>query len=355
MRFSVDARRATPRHACWRARRAPSAGSAGRARRRGSGTTRRTARRHRRSSATGTAGRRTSRRRPSSQRELNATPSSTARTRSARVVAQRQVVPAAAQPVVVDRRAFAVQPRREDDAAAPGGRARGERVDARVDVVGHRRLAQRVVGIEHVVAEPVDARARPTPARRRRSTCPATATGSDAMSAEDVGLLERHVARDPRRRADVEVTFEVAHRARADRGRLDIGRAADDRDARPASPSSAATSRCSSPMTVVAGTRSGSWARSTRRRARAARRRSRRASRSRLSVTQCSTIESKVAAATPVSLKFSQSFGSRYFHVARAISGSCSCSQRMCAIGSLPDRDGAPPVSRIQRRSLRGS
>ena len=60
--------------------------------------------------------------------------------------------------------------------------------------------------------------------------------------------------------------------------------------------------------------------------------------RSRLSVSQWTTIESNVAAARPVNLRLSQSLGSRYFHVARAMSGRSDCSQRMCAIESLPDR-----------------
>ena len=92
--------------------------------------------------------------------------------------AQREVVPAAAQEVVVDRRALAVQPRREDHAAAarraPRPRARRARRTRRRD----RRLPQRVVGVEHVVAQPVRGTRRPSPARRRRSTCPAAATAA---------------------------------------------------------------------------------------------------------------------------------------------------------------------------------
>ena len=48
---------------------------------------------------------------------------------------------------------------------------------------------------------------------------------------EEVGLLIGHVAGQPRRRADVEVGLEVAHRAGADGGRVHVGCANDDRDA----------------------------------------------------------------------------------------------------------------------------
>ena len=86
--------------------------------------------------------------------------------------------------------------------------------------------AQLVVRVEHVVAKPVHARARRlllvgdvVLARQRRR--------QRRDAAEQVGLLERDVARDPRRRADVQVTFEVRYRARPDRRRLHIGCAAD--------------------------------------------------------------------------------------------------------------------------------
>ncbi len=49
---------------------------------------------------------------------------------------------------------------------------------------------------------------------------------------EEVGLLERDVARDPRRRAEVEVGLEVLQRAGSDRGRLHVRRPRDDLDAR---------------------------------------------------------------------------------------------------------------------------
>ena len=118
---------------------------------------------------------------------------------------------------------------REDHAVAARRRGRGDVVEQRVEVVGRGRRPQRVAREEHVVAQPVEACARDlllvgdvVLARQRRRQ------RRDAV--EEVGLLERHVARQPRRRADVEVPLEVAHRARADRGRLEVGRAADDGD-----------------------------------------------------------------------------------------------------------------------------
>ena len=59
-----------------------------------------------------------------------------------------------------------------------------------------------------------------------------------------------------------------------------------------------------------------------------------------------------MAAHRPVSLRLSQSFGSRYFHVARAMSGRSCCNQRMCEIESLPDSAGAPPVQLDPRAQL---
>lgn len=76
---------------------------------------------------------------------------------------------------------------------------------------------------------------------------------------------------------------------------------------------------------------------------------------SRLSVSQCRTIESYVATARPDNLKFNQSFGSRYSAVSAATAGRFSKNQRMWPNGSLPLNDGTPPVSWIHLRSLRGS
>ena len=165
-------------------------------------------------------------------------------------------MPAAAEPVIVDRRALAVEPGREDHAVAPGRRGRGDVVEQRVEVVGGRRLPQRVAGEDHVVAQPVEARAGDLllvghvvlAGQRRRQR-------RDAV--EQVGLLERHVAREPRRRADVEMALEVAHRARTDGGRLQVGRAADHRDARRARRARSRSASRNGPSTDVAATRSG--------------------------------------------------------------------------------------------------
>ncbi len=111
--------------------------------------------------------------------------------------------------MVVHRGALAVQPRREDDPATAGREGLGDVVDATKDVDGDRRLAELVVREEDVVAQPVEARARGLllvgdvvlAGQRRRQR-------RDA--ADDVGPLERDMARDPRRRAYVQVALVVA-------------------------------------------------------------------------------------------------------------------------------------------------
>ena len=65
---------------------------------------------------------------------------------------------------------------------------------------------------------------------------------------------------------------------------------------------------------------------------------------SRLSVSQCRTIESYVATARPVSLRFSQSFGSRYFHVARGDVG---------ALGLQPEDVRDRVLARVRGRAAR--
>ena len=148
------------------------------------------------------------------------------------------------------------------------------------------------------------------------------------------------------------MALEVGHRTRPDRGRLEIGCAADDRDAR-GSPSSAAASGDSGASTSVAPIRSGSWDRSMPASASSSGAYAMR-DRSRLSVSQCITIESNVAAARPVSLRLSQSFGSRYFQVARDV-GSLGLQPEDVGDRILARSAGAPPVSRMKVRNFRGS
>ena len=80
---------------------------------------------------------------------------------------------------------------------------------------------------------------------------------------QEVGLLPRHVARQPRRRADVEVALEVADGARAHHRRVHVAGGGDDLGARGAGPTRSASAGVTSPTTVADGTSSGSFARST--------------------------------------------------------------------------------------------
>ena len=149
----------------------------------------------------------------------------------ARSVCSERSCQPAAEAVVVDGRALAVQPGREDHAVAPGGAlaatsSSGDRSRRA------RPSAERVVGKITLSRSQFEARARHlllvgdvVLARQRRRQ------RRDAV--EEVGLLERDVAREPRRRADVEVALEVADRARADGRRLQVGRPADHGNARP--------------------------------------------------------------------------------------------------------------------------
>ena len=162
---------------------------------------------------------------------------------------------------------------------------------------------------------------RPTPARRRRSTCPATATGSVAMPRSRSVFLNGtwHVIHDdvptyrwPSKSAPRPTRSPPTARRACRRSTGSAGRK---HRARPRARAGAHRPR------AVAGDEVGQLGAVDAGQREQRRRRSRCASRSRLSVSQCRTIESYVAAATPVSLKFNQSFGSRYFHVARATSG----------------------------------
>ena len=137
--------------------------------------------------------------------QLRATPSYTARTRSRSGGAERQVVETAADGVVVDRRPLAVQPRREHGPVAPRRSATMAASVRQVPVARCRCRARRSVAREeHVLGQ-----------ERQAGACrlvlvgdhvPTRDGGGDGGHVGDgVGLLERDVAADPRRRADVEV------------------------------------------------------------------------------------------------------------------------------------------------------
>jgi hypothetical protein len=128
-------------------------------------------------------------------------------------------VQAAAHEVVVDGRALAVQPRGEEHAAAARRRLRGEPHElaiAGVARAGHERVAEpleRRPGGLLLAGDEVATRQR----RRQRG---------DAV--QRVRALERHVTREPGRRAEVEVRRVVEHRARADGRGHRVRRAAHD-------------------------------------------------------------------------------------------------------------------------------
>ena len=119
-RHRASARRSGPRRAGWRAAGRPPARRCGRGRRRRSSTTAATRRRPRWPGRCRAVGPRSARRPRASHRELRATPSSTARTRSARVVRSDRLWKPPRASAVVDRRALAGQPRGEQHPAAAG-------------------------------------------------------------------------------------------------------------------------------------------------------------------------------------------------------------------------------------------
>ena len=141
------------------------------------------------------------------------------------------VEPAASQVRVVDRRALPVEPRREHDTVAARRRAGREAVET-VQGVRRRRWGRRgvehaVLGIDNGVEQPVDGLACDVlhggdPVLPRHDG----RKGGDVV--HDVRALERHVAAQPRRRADVEVRVVVTGGARAHRGRRGVPCARDD-------------------------------------------------------------------------------------------------------------------------------
>ena len=216
---------------------------------------------------------------------------------------------AAADGVVVHRRTFAVQPRGEQDAARTDRDRCRHRVEHTEEVLGERRTsdvlwlaswttaraairrpAEQVVRKQEVVTKPGEARP------------PGLVLVGDEVAAgyprrdgsdvgEGRGLLERHMAADPARRPDVQMAGEVRHRARPTAAEcrspvpVDHRRPLEQARARPRRLASARRARSRS------GTSSGSLARSRPAIARSPG--SYETGRSRLSVTQCTVIESE--------------------------------------------------------------
>ena len=137
------------------------------------------------------------------------------------------------------------------------------------------------------------------------------------------------------------MALEVAHRARTDRGGLEIGRAADHRDAGRQPELGRGTGRQRREHVGGADQIGQLRPRRFRPSASSSGAYAMRAG-SRLSVSQCITIESNVAAARPVSLRLSQSFGSRYFHVARGDVG---------PLGLEPEDVRDRVLARVRRRA----
>ena len=144
----------------------------------------------------------------------------------------------------------------------PGGMRAASRLNAVEDVVGRGRRPR------------ARRRARRAVAQHGEAAAGGVLLGGDQVAArdagrqrcdavDDVGLLERHVAGEPRRRADVEVRLEVPHRARADGRRLRVRRCPS-RPGRPrAARARAAISGVIGPRTAPVGLSSGSFSRST--------------------------------------------------------------------------------------------
>ena len=122
-----------------------------------------------------------------------------------------------------------MQPGREDEPVAAGLRGRGQRIEARKDILRRRVVGQRVGAEEDVVAPKgergagglvlVDEQVTAGDGRRQRGHV-----------VQQVGLLEGHVAAKPGRCADVAVRGVIFHRAGTDGGRVDVGRTGDHQD-----------------------------------------------------------------------------------------------------------------------------
>ena len=105
--------------------------------------------------------------------------------------------------------------------------------------------------IEDIVAEPGEAFAGALLLGEDEvATRDGAGEGPEAVG--DVGLLERHMGRDPGRGADVQMALVVPHGARAHAGRLHVGRAADHRRVRRQGPAPGATSFLTGPRISMA-------------------------------------------------------------------------------------------------------
>ena len=170
---------------------------------------------------------------PSSQAELRATPSKTARTMSARVDDSEMLwkPPRMVWSSTGERSPFSQGVKRTPCAPAGTDEAMSLRMPKKPSGAPAAPAGgQRVVGEEQVVAHPGQAGAAGLVlVGQQVATRDPRGDGGDVR--QRVGLLEGDVAADPAGGPDVEVGVEVGHGARAHGGRVEVARPGDDRRA----------------------------------------------------------------------------------------------------------------------------
>ena len=159
---------------------------------------------------------------------MRATPSKTARTMSARLDDNERLwkPPRMVWSSTGERSPFSQGVKRTP--RDPGGTAPAISFSVPKTSSGTSAASERVVGEEHVVAQPGEAGAAGL-VFVRDEVAPGDARRDGRDVGQRVGLLEGYVAADPARRTDVEVSLEVGHGTGPDGRRVQVPRAGHDR------------------------------------------------------------------------------------------------------------------------------